>query len=421
MSGPFFVARRLFFRRRREQAKGHPLFGAAAGIALSLVPLITVDHVAAAMIEGIIARYRETSSYHIQVHNWGFPEQSKWEEAAENLTSKESVSDAWVERQGFGLARGAQTREGLTLRALPSDVYLRDAGFSSYIEFDEGKWDLSSGDSILLGREAARRLGASIDDEIRVLTARRLNNGRYIPKVTRFTVKGVFSSGYQDLDRTWAFIPLETGWSILSDESSTTFIGCKVPHPQKIGRSFADSIIATLGEGWVAYVWTDLNRYLLSNLNTTRGLLIVIMALIIIVAVVNVLTSLIMLTLERRREIGILKCTGTSPRAITRTFFLAGIFAAAVGTVFGSAGGLLIARFVNEIISAVEFLLGLFTAGPGPKLLDEGYYLQYIPITIRWGATAVIALSTFVLSLLAAALPAFRASRLKPLDVLRKH
>ncbi len=421
MSGPLFVAGHLFFKRRREQAKGHPLIGAAAGIALSLIPLVTVDHIAAAMIEGIIARYRETSSYHVQVHNWGVPDRKTWEESAEKLAEEEAFSDAWVERQGFGLARAANVREGLTLRALPPDVYMRDEGFSTYIEFDEGGWDLSSADSILLGREAARRLGAAAGSELRILTARRLDNGRYIPKVTRFVVKGVFTSGYQDLDRTWAFIPLQTGWSVLSDESAVTFIGCKVPHPQKIGRSFADSAAVTLGEGWTAYVWTDLNRYLLSNLNTTRGILLVIMALIIIVAVVNVLTSLIMLTLERRREIGILKCTGTSPRDITRTFLLAGIFAAAAGTLVGSAGGLLVSRFINEIISAVEFLLGLFTSGPAPKLLDEGYYLQTIPVTIRWGATAVIALSTFALSLLAAALPASRASRLKPLDVLRKH
>ena len=420
MSGPFFVARRLF-ARRRDQANGHPLVGAAAGIALSLIPLIAVDHIAAAMIEGIIARYRETSSYHVQIHNWGTPERQTWEEAAETLAAEEGIADAWVERQGFGLARASDAREGLTLRALPPDAYARDAAFAAYLEFDDGNWDLGSADSILLGREAARRLGASVGDEIRVLTARRLDNGRYVPKVSRFTVKGVFSSGYQDLDRTWAFIPLETGWAVLSEESSLTFIGCKVPEPRIVDRPFADSAALRLGDGWSAYSWKDLNRYLLGNLNTTRSLLLFIMALIIIVAVANVLTSLIMLTLERRREIGILKCTGTSPDSVTRIFLLAGVLAAGAGTLVGSAGGLLVSRFINEIIAAAEFLLGLFTAGPDPKLLDEGYYLQTIPVTMRWGATAIIAVSTFMLSMVAASMPASRASRLKPLDVLRRH
>ena len=75
MRGPLFVAGRIFLRRRRDHRQGHPLIGAALGIALSLIPLVTVDHVADAMIEGIIGRYRETSSYHFQTHAWGDPTQ----------------------------------------------------------------------------------------------------------------------------------------------------------------------------------------------------------------------------------------------------------------------------------------------------------------------------------------------------------
>jgi lipoprotein-releasing system permease protein len=150
-------------------------------------------------------------------------------------------------------------------------------------------------------------------DSIRVLTARRLPDGRYVPKVSRFTVNGVFTSGYQDLDRTWAFIPLETGWTILSPESSRIYIGGKVTDPGGDMSALSMGMNAELPERWIAYDWRELNRYLLGNLESTRDILLFIMALIILVAVINVLTSLIMLTLERRREIGILKCTGTSP------------------------------------------------------------------------------------------------------------
>ena len=82
-------------------------------------------------------------------------------------------------------------------------------------------------------------------------------------------------------------------------------------------------------------------------------------------------------------------------------------------------------RFVNEIISGIELFLGLFSGAgngsTGPTLLDEGYYLQYIPIRIRWESTMLIGAATFLLSLAASAIPASRAARLKPLDVLRKH
>jgi lipoprotein-releasing system permease protein len=425
MTGPLFIARRLFLRQRRDHRQGHPLIGASLGIALSLIPLVTVDHVADAMIEGIIGRYRETSSFHFQVHSWSTPDRNEWESSLNGILAGDSVKDAWIERQGFGLARAGDSREGLTLRALPHDLVDRDKVFGSYIEFDSGRWDLDSTDSILLGREVARRLNAELGDEIRVLTARRLLDGRYVPRVTRFTVRGVFTSGYQDLDRTWAFIPLETGWTILSQESSRTHIGGKFPDLGDDMPAYKLQLSTSLPERWIVYDWKELNRYLLSNLESTRNILLFIMALIILVAVFNVMTSLVMLTFERQREIGILKCTGTSPADITATFIFAGMLASAVGTVAGIGGGILVARFVNEIISGIEIFLGLFSGAgngaAGPKLLDEGYYLQYIPIHIRWESTMLIGAATFLLSLAASAIPASRAARLKPLDVLRKH
>jgi len=423
MSGPFFTARRLFLRQRREHHQGHPLLGAAMGIALSLIPLVTVDHVADAMIEGIIARYRETSSFHFQIHSWGTPEKSEWENIAGDIESEKMAEAVWIERQGFGLARAGDNREGLTLRALPPDLNEKDKIFASYIDFDSGLWNLDTPDSILLGREVSRRLNAGVGDDIRVLTARRLNDGRYVPRVTRFTVRGVFTSGYQDLDRTWAFIPLDTGLTILSSESSRTFIGGKFSDPNAGLEDSLLRISSSLPDRWMVYDWKDLNRYLLSNLENTRNILLFIMALIILVAVFNVMSSLIMLTLERQREIGILKCTGSSPSDITRTFIIAGMLASAAGTLAGLGGGLLVSHFINQIISGIEFFLGWFsgTGGSRPELLNEGYYLQYIPVHIRWKETAVIGIATFILSLAASAYPASRAAKLKPLDVLRRH
>lgn len=425
MKGAFFIAARLFLRQRREHRQGHPLLGASLGIALSLIPLVTVDHVADAMIEGIIGRYRETSSFHFQIHPWGSPDRSEWENLLVQIQEGDSVQESWIERQGFGLARAGDSREGLTLRALPSNLADRDEAFASFIEFDSGRWDLDTTDSILLGREAARRLNAGLGDEIRVLTARRLDDGRYVPRVSRFVVRGVFTSGYQDLDRTWAFISLESGWTILSPESSRTFIGGKFPDPGSGMAEYRSDLSSSLPERWTVFDWRELNRYLLSNLESTRSILLFIMALIILVAVFNVMTSLIMLTLERKREIGILKCTGTSPSDITVTFILAGMLASAVGTLAGLGGGLLVSLFVNEIIGAIEAFLGFFSGSGGgsgaPRLLDEGYYLQYIPIQIRWKSTALIGLATFLLSLAASTFPASRAARLRPLDVLRKH
>ncbi len=426
MSGPFFVARRMFLRQRREKSGGHPLLGASLGIALSLVPIVTVDHVADGMIEGIIARYRETSSFHLQIHSWGESTKSEWEETAAELENQTDISGSWIERQGFGLARGTSAREGITLRALPPDLLIRDPRFAEYLEFDSGGWELDTADSILLGREVARRLDVSLGNDLRVLTARRLPDGRYVPKVTRFVVRGVFSTGYQDLDRSWSIIPLEAGWDVLSTESSRTFVAAKIDDPNMQLAEIRNRVAASLSSRYLVYDWRELNRFLLENLESTRSILLFLMAFIILVAVLNVVSSLIMLTIERRKEIGILKCAGASPSAVTRIFLLAGMLASFTGTIIGLAGGLLVARYVNQIIRGIEriigFVTGLFSQGsPPPQLLSEAYYLQYIPIDIRWGPTAIIGLVTLGLSILAGTLPASRAAALKPLEVLRKH
>jgi len=422
MRGPLFIAQRLFFRQRREQRHGHPLLGASLGIALSLIPLVTVDHVADGMIDGIIGRYRETSTFHFQVHSWGYHERDEWDELARLIRGTEGALSSWVERRGFGLARFEEGREGLTLRAVPSNLPQLSKKFGNFIEFDSGEWHLDSADSILLGREAAKRLNAYRGDEIRVLTARKLIDGRFVPRVTRFVVRGVFTSGYQDLDRTWAFIPLDKGWTILSPESSHTFIGGLFPTLSVGMEESKNAVISSVPPSWFVYDWKELNYSILRNLESTRSILLFIMALIVLVAVFNVTTSLIMLTIERRREIGILKCTGSSPGNITATFLLAGMLASVVGTLAGLGGGLLVSRFVNEIIGGIEFVLGLLPGlGADPKLLDEAYYLQYIPIVFRWRFTAFIGIATFLLSLLASAYPASRAGRLRPLSVLRLH
>ncbi len=423
MRGSIFIAWRLFLRGRKNRQHGHPLFGAALGISLSLIPLVVVDHFAAAMIEGITARYVETSSYHFQIRSWERERKDNWEESAEDVAQKPGIKSAWVERTGYGLARAEGPRTALTLRAIPENAPFRDSGFDRYIEFDSGVWN-TSGNSILLGREAARYLGADVGESILVLTGRQMPNNRIIPRVTEFVIRGVFSTGYQDLDRTWAFISPDMGWRILADENSKTFIGGKFIDIKQ-NPELWEKLELDLASRWSTSDWKELNRYLLSNLENTRSILLLIMTLIIITAVLNVMTSLVMLTFEHRREIGILKCTGTSPGTISRAFVITGTMAAFIGTIYGLGGGLLISWFINPIITGIEYILslitGLFSDGPAPILLSEGHYLQTVPVEMRWMVTAGIGVITLILSIFASWVPAARAAKLKPLEVMRKH
>ena len=439
MKAALFVAWRLFFPSLPNRKllhsgtggmRGHPLLGAGLGIALSLIPLIVVDFFSDSMIDGIVARYRETSSYHFQAEQSKFGDwqtkksREEWESFAAELSKRPEVHTAWVERSSFALAGGPASRDGVIVRALPEDAWTRDPLFARYIDFDSGSWELQ-GQSILLGRDSARRLGAAVGDSIVLLTAKNGAGGNIVPKITRLTVRGIFSTGYQDLDKTWTFVSSATGWAILPEENSRIFIGGKYKDDGYRSTRTSIELRNAYREDWQIDDWRSVNWYLMTNLEVTRVVLLIIMALIAFIGVLNVSNSILMLSLERRREIGILKCTGSSPHTITQVFTFAGLFAAFIGTVSGLSIGLIISRYINQMLAGINvfitFIAGLFGASTPPSILSSELYLQEFIVKMRWNTVILVGVLTLILAVIAAWIPSARASKLKPLEVLRKH
>ena len=413
------MARRLFFRFRVSKTHGNPVLAASLGIALSLIPLITVEHVAEAMIEGIVARYREISTFHFQIHPWEKPEADEWVAMESKTRDIPSVKTVWIERRGWGLVRSDADRTGVFIRALPADMPDRDPVFDQYLDFYEGSWNLDEPNSILLGREVAYQLKSSVGEEILILATKRFANGTRIPRVVRLTVRGIFTSGYKDLDANWVFIPLRDGWEILSAGNTQTFLGGKLVD----STLELENIDAVIPSGWKTFHWRDINAGLMSNLESTRVILLIVMGLVIIVAVFNILNSLLMLALERKKEIGTLKCFGVKDSTIILTFVLVGSIAAVCGSLMGGFLGVSISYFINQFISFIELVYNFFSFSNTErvKILAEGHYLQYIPIRINWRFVLVTCSLTCLTAIMASMAPAFRVARLKPLEVLRKH
>jgi lipoprotein-releasing system permease protein len=151
-----------------------------------------------------------------------------------------------------------------------------------------------------------------------------------------------------------------------------------------------------------------------------------VMALAVAVAAVNVASALSMLVVERRQDIAILKATGASPALIGSVFITAGLLAGGIGTVIGIAAGLLLSWKINELIGIAETLVNAvsqFFAAPGAAkihLLDPEFYLSSIPVQIQPVSMLLIALLALVLCVLASFVPARKASRLSPLEITRK-
>ena len=409
--------------------------GAVLAVSLSLVPLIVVMEISDGMIQGITARYLELGTYHLQALSFDEPSAKDFQDLLVRLEREPGVVLVIPERQGLGLAYSKDGRAGATIRAVPADLWKRDKGLRSYLALQQGSFDLSAPDSAVLGTELANKLGVGVGNEIKVLTTRTFGTEGLIPRVTTFKVKGIVSTGYQELDKLWLYIPLERGDRILSKDTSRKLLGVKVADPFGDVSGLVDRLYRGLPPGFRIYSWYELERAQYMSFTTTRYLLVFIMALILCVASVNISSTLVMLQIEKREEIAILKSLGMGPGDISRIFLGLGFIVGCVGTFLGVFAGIAISVSINEIIAVIEgalnFFAGLgrflfaFASDPGAaepiRLFNPQFYLEYIPIRIDLLETSLTACFSMLITLLASYFPSRGAGRTRPLDVLRKH
>ena len=331
---------------------------------------------------------------------------------------------------------GKGGRVGGTVRAVHPDFFGDSGAVRRLVSVVSGKAAFESPNDAILGKKIAKDLSLTAGDTFRVLTMTEGRGGRTIPRFTTFTVRGVISSGYQELDALWVFIPFRTGCRILSGESSNTFISVRTDDPFDTIEGARMRVIETLPEGFRAYTWKEMNRSQFHSFTTTRTLLLFIMFMILFVAAVNISSALVMMVMERRKEIAILKSVGADPACVSYAFLLAGFFTGIGGILLGMPVGILCAVHINGLFDAIErvvnallfvvhetlaFLrLGESAGFSGVRLLDPAYYLESIPVTLRFDELFRIAAGALLLSVLVSVLPAARAGREKPLDTLRK-
>ncbi len=448
----FWIALRyLFGRGGRESGR---ILSAVLIIGLSLVPLVVVLQVADGMIEGIVRRFVETGTYHIRATARRSLDDDEIEAAVERVSGVAGVRHVVPEVQGMGLAHSVDDRTGVTLRGLPHGFWEQDEGFREYMEVRSGEFRLDDRDAAVVGSETAERLGVGPGDELRVLTVRPSPRGGFLPRVSRFTVRGVVSTGYQELDRLWVFIPHERARQILDRDAARDYIGIKIEQPfalenplfrgggeiARFGDGSAEvrripaRVSESLGRDWRVDTWYQAERARYISFLTTKNLLTFIMLLIVCVAAVNISSALVLLGIEKQHEIAILKSLGASPRDIANVFVIAGFVAGVLGALLGLAGGMLVAVNINEIMAAIEIsinaLQALAVAVAAPftevavepfEILSAEFYLERIPIRLGFTELFAAAAAAILIATLASVVPARRAGATRPLDVMRRY
>ena len=262
---------------------------------------------------------------------------------------------------------------------------------------------------VLMGSRLAARMLILTGDTITLIAFENIQvdaMGLPSPTMRRFEVTGTFTTGLYEYDDRNIYVPIEASQDLLDILADDRIGGLRVRlHDPDEAGPVADSITAALGFEFSAVSWTATNSTLFAALKLEKLAMYVILTLIVIVAAFNIVSTLVMVVVDRTREIGILKSMGMTDRMILRIFMLQGLSIGVIGTTLGTTLGLTLAWVLDtfEIIS----------------IPPDVYFVEKLPVSIHAADVGMIVGVSLVIAFLATIYPALQASRLEPVRAIR--
>ncbi|MEE9591206.1 MAG: lipoprotein-releasing ABC transporter permease subunit [Thermodesulfobacteriota bacterium] len=268
---------------------------------------------------------------------------------------------------------------------------------------------------ILIGKELSRNLGLSVDDELNVISPLGTVTAMgAMPRMAKFRVAGIFEFGMYEYDSTMTFISLENAQRFFRLGKTVTGVEVSIEDIYR-AEAIAETLRGTLGgigPYWVR-TWMDMNKNLFSALKLEKVVMFIILALIVLVAAFNIISTLIMVVMEKSKDIAILKSMGATSGGIMRIFMIEGLVIGICGTTLGTIIGLVAAINLERVVQFVE---GLFKF----KLLPASvYYIDKLPSKVEPGVILMIVLISIGISFIATIYPSWQASRLEPVEAIR--
>lgn len=258
---------------------------------------------------------------------------------------------------------------------------------------------------IVLGKSLAKNLVVGEGDIVYLISPRGMASTRdYVPARKRFRVVGFFSSGMHEYDSAMAYITIKTAQKVLRMEKGISVLAIRL-HDIYRAQETAEALNARLGFPYWARDWMQMNRNLFSALKLQKMVMFIILTLIVLVAAFNITSALIMMVMEKTREIAILKTMGATSRSIKKIFVYKGMVIGVVGTILGVSFGWVLCT----ILRYYHFI----------ELPEDVYYFTTLPVRLEFLDVVVIASATLLLCFLSTLYPARQASRLNPVDAIR--
>ena len=266
---------------------------------------------------------------------------------------------------------------------------------------------------VAIGVRLAETLGAYPGSEIQLISPEgRSTAVGTVPRIVSYTVGAVFEVGIYDLDERYVVMPMEDAQTLLMLGDEVSMIEVQTTDPDKVREILAPLDQVVQGKG-VIIDWQQMNSSLFEALEIERVAMFVVLSLIVLVAVFNILSSLIMLVRAKTRDIAILRTMGASRRSMMKVFVTVGVTIGSLGIVLGLILGSIFLFFRQSVVNAIQFMTGQNLWDPSVRFLSE------LPSKTDPFEVTAIVLIALILSFLATLYPAWKAASTDPVQVLR--
>jgi len=404
MNYEFFIAKRYLTAKRKQAFISVITFISVLGITIGVMALV----IALALITGFQEDVQDKilgASSHIIISDLSgeglrdYPQLISKIEVVKGIKFLSPVVYKTV------LISGPSKNSGALLKGIDFDLEKKDSPWLQNLE--EGR--LPPPDAkrlgILLGREMAFQIGAGVGDVVTVLTSSsRLSPIGIMPKVKKLVVSGIFSTGLYDFDVSTAIVSLGVAQKFFDMEDRISHLQIKLENIFQAPK-IAVQIKELLPLFTYTTTWMELNKSLFSALKLEKQVLFLTIALIVLVAALNIIASLILMVMEKTRDIGILKAMGATSRDIKRIFFLQGATIGIIGTFVGITLGLISCWLANTF-KLIKVPLDI-------------YQMSHVPFHPKIFDLVLIIGITFLISFLSTIFPSHRAAKVDPVIALK--
>ncbi|MBW1997190.1 MAG: lipoprotein-releasing ABC transporter permease subunit [Deltaproteobacteria bacterium] len=402
----FFIGLRYLKAKRKQAFVSVITVISVVGVMMGVMALIVVLSVMNGFRQDLMSKILGVNSHLLVLSYEGafsrYGDVARKVESVRGVVATTPFIYGQVMINSLGTASGAYLR-GLDTNTAPGVIGIKDmikqGALSSLDRTHQGL------PGIIVGKELAGRLGVRPGDILTVISPfGKLTPLGRVPSTRKYKITGIFDSGMYEYDSSLVFVSLKEAQDFLGMGDRVTGLEVRVTEVEKADR-IGEAISEKLGMPFWTKDWKLMNKTLVSALRLEKITMFIILTMIVLVGALNIISTLVMVVMEKTRDVAILRAMGATARSIMNIFMLQGLLVGTAGTIAGLASGLGLCK----VLAKYKFI----------RLPSDIYYISTLPVGVEFSDVVFVAISAVVISFLATIYPSWHASRLNPVEALR--